>query len=311
MYSRWYNLTVIVFWLATMTWLVTQKVMPPLLPGEPPNFHTILEAQQREPLVGWSLSLDNRQMGWALTTITPLLDGSTEIRSDVRFDRLPLKQLTSGWLEALSRLPLASRLIDSSLEKLHLDTSLQMDARSTLTIDARGQLSRLDCVVRLSPVGERIRLSGVVKGTHMTLAVQWGDYDDPDCPKRDIPIGGLLGDDFSPRTQLPGLYKGQTWKEPTYNPLRFGDPVENLQATVEGTEPVVWNDQAEDVWLVVYRNDAGFRFGADSLPRGRLWVRRDGTVLKQQVYVFGASLVFERLPQAEALELQRSLDGGR
>jgi len=311
MYSRWYNLTVVAFWLATMTWLVTQKVLPPLLPGEPPSFRTILEAQQREPLVGWSLSLDNRRLGWALTSTTPLLDGSTEIRSMVSFDRLPLEQLTSGWLRALRQLPLVSQVIDASLDKLHLSTLLQIDARSTLMIDARGHLSSFDSTMRVHPVGDRIRLHGVVKGTHLTLTVHWGDSDEPVGPPRDIPIGGLLSDDFSPRSQLPGLYEGQAWKEQTYNPLRFGDPEENLRATVVGTDSIVWNDQPEEVWLVVYRSDAGFRFGTDCPPRGRLWVRRDGTVLKQQVLIFDSSMVFERLPEAEAVELQKRMESGR
>ena len=45
MYSRWFNAAVVVLWLATMSWLVTEKVLPPLLVGEPPSYHQVIEAQ--------------------------------------------------------------------------------------------------------------------------------------------------------------------------------------------------------------------------------------------------------------------------
>ena len=94
----------------------------------------------------------------------------------------------------------------------------------------------------------------------------------------------MLGDAWSPQTLLPGLHTGQTWNVPIYSPLRPPKaPLEILQATVEGSEPILWDGQTEEVWLVVYRNDAGAGLRNNESPRGQLWVRRDGTVLKQEV----------------------------
>ena len=48
--------------------------------------------------------------------------------------------------------------------------------------------------------------------------------------------------------------------------------------------------------------------GADGsqTPRGQLWVRRDGTVLRQQVCLFDAAITFDRLPDSEAEELAKA-----
>ena len=61
MSSRWFNTAVVVLWLATMSWLVKEKVLPPLLIGEPPSYPEIIEAQNREPPVGWEVFLDGRR----------------------------------------------------------------------------------------------------------------------------------------------------------------------------------------------------------------------------------------------------------
>jgi len=60
MSSRWFNTAVVVLWLATMSWLVKEKVLPPLLIGEPPSYSEIIEAQNREfarrlgRVLGWT-----------------------------------------------------------------------------------------------------------------------------------------------------------------------------------------------------------------------------------------------------------------
>ena len=59
----------------------------------------------------------------------------------------------------------------------------------------------------------------------------------------------------------------------------------------------------EDCWLVVYRSDPGSGAGGSQTPRGKLWVRRDGTVLRQQVLLFDSTITFDRLPDDEAAKL--------
>ncbi len=69
MYSRFFNIAVCLMWISTMTWLITQKVVPSLWVGQPPSYQTILEAQQRESPVGWIVWLNDKKLGWALSTL--------------------------------------------------------------------------------------------------------------------------------------------------------------------------------------------------------------------------------------------------
>ena len=60
-------------------------------------------------------------------------------------------------------------------------------------------------------------------------------------------------------------------------------------------------------WLVVYRSESGNGADGSQKPRGQLWVRHDGTVLKQEVTVLGSNITFVRLADEEA---KTTLRGG-
>ena len=295
MYSRWYSAAVVVLWLSAMSWLVIEKVLPTMMVGEPPSYRTILQSRSREPPVAWKMTFDGRELGWALCSTLRKPDNLTEIHSQVHFDQLPLRQMTPGWLRLLLR----------SVEKPA--ARLQMDVRSTLTIDPLGRLTDFDSTVWFAPYDDAIKLKGTVDGKLLRLEVSSGDFSY--STEADIPQNALVGDALSPQTQLPGLREGQTWSVPVYSPLRPpNNPLEILQATVQRCEPIIWNKRTEQTWLVVYRRDSGFGLGSDKTPQGRLWVRRDGTVLKQQMSIFNSIMIFTRLPddQAAAMEAKYS-----
>ncbi len=297
MYSRWSNAAVIILWLSAMGWLLIEKVLPPLLVGQPPSYRTILEAQRREPPVGWRMSFNGQRLGWALSTTERLQDDLTEVRSWVHFEELPLDDLTPGWLRALVR------LVEQPVGRL------KMDAKNTTLIDPLGRLSSFRSEVRVQPFDDLITMQGTMEGTRLKFEIHTGGlvYE----AEERIPPNALLSDVFSPRTQLPGLHAGQTWTVPVYSPLRPpSHPLEILQATVKGNESIVWNGRREDAFLVVYRSDPGRGLGNDERPRGRLWVRKDGTVLKQQAMIFNSTMTFVRLSDEESAALQKSITGG-
>ena len=294
MYSRWFNVAIVMLWLSTMTWLVWQKVLPTLLVGEPPSYRTILAAQRREAPVGWGLRFDGRRLGWALSTTDKLPNDLTVVRSRVHFAELPLRDMAPDWLRALIRM----------IEKP--SGSIQMDVESTLIIDPLGRLSRFESSVQLDPLDGRIRLIGTVEEEgELELEVRSGEFSYKTTAQ--LPPNALVGDSLSPQTQLPGLRVGQTWTVPAYSPLRPpNNPMEILVATVEGFDMVSYDGRAESTYLVVYRTDPGIRLGGSRAVRGRLWVRRDGTVLKQEVLFFDSAMTFVRLSEDEALELELS-----
>jgi hypothetical protein len=292
MYSWQFSTAVVLLWLATMTWLVTEKVLPPLLVGEPPNYSRIIESQEHASPTGWHILVNHRCVGWALSDTQRQPSGLVEFRDRVHFDILPLEELTVTWARTFSKL------------LAHPIGKLRMDTRSVLTIDPLGRLLGFDSAVHLHPLNEVLRVRGTVDGQQLQLTIDAGGT--PFTSEVVLPSDALLSDALSPQSRLPGLRAGQTWTVPVYSPLwPAKTPLEIIHAEVEGLEPLFWNGVMEDCWLVVYRNDSESSADHNEPPRGRLWVRRNGMVLRQQVFFFNTMITFERLPNSGAVELAR------
>ncbi len=292
MESRWFNSVVVLFWLATMSWLVVAKVLPPLRRGDPPNYRSMYtESREDQPPVGWDLVFNGKPLGWAISRIQRNTTGMTEVRSRIHFDRIPLTELSPHWMRLLMRMQA------NPLERL------EMDVLSKLEIDPLGHLSRFESSMRLGGSNEAIKITGVVGSSRVKIKVEAGGVVyTPDAVY--LPSDALISDELSPQPRMVGLRPGQEWTAPSFSPLRPPhNPIEILQARVEGREPMVWNGEAIGVHQVVYRPDAGSALASSSEPRGRLWVRDDGTVLKQEVTVLGSRLVFTRMGEERSSEL--------
>ena len=293
MNSTWFNVAVVLLWLATMSWLVSQKVVPALLVGEPPNYRTILQAQQEEPFVGWSMAWNDRPVGWALNATSSLADEMTELSSLVHFDELPLEEMTPGWLRSML------------MPEGELPIRLEMEAKSRLVFDPLERLSQFESSLGFEGMDEMIKVRGLLDGSELRVTVHSGEYTYE--TELLVPRESMLGDALSPQTKLPGLREGQSWSVEIYSPVRAlhapNQPMEIIQATVEGTEPIEWGGRIVQTWLVVYRGDPGAGTARTRSPRAKLWVRDDGTVLKQQLALGDSTLTFVRLSQEEAAAL--------
>lgn len=294
MYSRWFQIAVVMLWLATMSWLVTTKVLPAILIGEPPSHRTIVQARRGEPPVAWNMLWNGRPMGWAVNTSTRLPHDLTELRSHVHFDDIPLKDIN-----------VLGALLGSARDR---DLKLAMDVPSVLVFDPLGRLSRFESSVRFAPNVDAIKVRGVVDGGQLALTIRSGDF----TYDRQLAVSpkSMLGDGLSPQTRLPGLREGQAWTEELYSPFHSPSrPLEVLQVRVEGMEPMIWSGETISAWLVVYRTDPGSGGRHAGAVRGKVWVRRDGLVLQQQVMValFNSTLTFTRLPEDRAAALAERL----
>lgn len=292
MYGRWFSATVVILWLATMSWLVKEKVLPLMLVGEPPSVDKIIRAQRDKPVVGWQVLFRSRPIGWALADTEMLPNGLTEVRGRVHFDALRLDEMMPGWLQPISR------LIGSSTD------NLQFDGRSVLTVDALGHQVRFDSALRFDPWDEVIAVHGTIEDGQAKLRVRLRDGE-AEPVVINLPSNALLSDAFSPQpqTMLPGLRAGQTWTVPVYSPLwPDKNKSEILRATVEGRRSLVWNGEGVSTWLVVFQSESASGSIA-GIPRAKLWVRPDGTVLQQEAMLFGSTVTFVRLSDKEAQEL--------
>ena len=138
-----------------------------------------------------------------------------------------------------------------------------------------------------------------------------GDELLPGAQEIPLPDDAVMADGLSPQTQLPGLHEGQTWSVPICNPLSMsGMSLEILQAKVESLTKVSWGGRDVEAWEVVYRGDPGLGLGSKRRIRGRLWVRRDGTVLRQEAQLFNVRLAFVRMTEEEANTLAEQLGWG-
>ena len=278
----WLNIVVVCFWLASMTWLVWAKVLPPLLVGKPPTYASLVAAQKDDTAVEWQLLWDSQPIGGATSRVARADDGLIVQTSKLEIRRLPLSKINPLKMGILSpNAGLAEPLLD-----LRAESRFEIHP---LDHELLGFESKLTTSLMTDPVFVR----GSIEGNQLHLNVTTGTFSyrtsafvRPDRP---------LGDALSPQMRLPGLRLGQTWTEPVYNPFRSAnESLDVVQAVVEQEDFVFWNGRVEPTWLVVYRPDAGA--SGQREPRARAWVRHDGLVVQQEVRIMSSWLRFVRLP---------------
>ena len=244
--------------------------------GEPPSYRQIVEAENRDPPVGWEVSLGGQRLGWALDRHKMRSngpDGNSRPRS-LRY--MPLDAIIPAWLRPISR------FIGKPDEKM------SMDASTELAIDTFGRLFRFDSCVQLEPLDNAVTMQGLVDRGQLILTVRSGKLSF--VHEVSLPPKALLADVLSPPSRLPGLHVGQTWSVPAINPLGWDkSPIEIIQANVEDPEPISWNGSMVNALRVVYRNDSGSGNNSE-VPKGTLWVRqrRRGVETAGDVHQFDA-----------------------
>lgn len=286
----WIATLVSVFWAVSTGWLVSQKIAPLLVTGDPPSSYFVPEA--RDAPVAWTVLWNDEVVGWALSECTqrqPATAGWV-ITSRLRLDDLPLEELLPEW---------AQRLTASAFPS---DLPLVLDTTGELWLDGDGHLEQFESKVFLPELAQRVVIRGSVEGEEIEVTVRSRDFVYETT--RRLPESGMLGDELSPQAMLPGLTVGRRWTVPIYNPLGFtSSPLSVLHAHVEGEVTLFWEDRIVRPLLVAYRDDpAAYRE-----PRVRLWVDRDGRVLKQESQMLGSSLAFLRRSDDDARMLAKTV----
>jgi hypothetical protein len=305
MESRWFNIAVILVWLSTSSWLVVSKVIPPLRRGQPPNYQSMYTQHGKDdepaPPVAWEMSLNGKPLGWAVSKVVLASEHSrdtslTDISSRIHFDRIPLAELSPAWMTKI--------LLRSTIEPVD---NLQMDAISSLKIDSLGHLAEFDSSLSAAGVPNSIAIRGKVRASLLRGEVKTAEFAYPF--EIYLPGDALVSDELSPQSRLTGLHLGQEWTVPVFSPLRDPrSPVEILQACVDSRDLLMWEGEAVPVFQVVYRPDSGAALSSTGQPRAKLWVRDDGTVLKQEVAVLSSRLVFSRMSDERSVAVAKKSD---
>ncbi len=296
---RWYRFAVFALWLSAITWLTVRKILPPFFKGEPPGYETAASDLPRPP-VGWNLYLDQTCLGWALSESTQQSTDTTEIHSLIHFDRFPLEKLLPFLLR---------QLVLASLPHT-VNTEMEVESH-LLTNTALNQLVSFESKFRPKGGQSYVKINGDLEGDKLKLSVHLPNFDNPNI---ELPMpDARIRDSFSPEMELHDLHLNQSWTIISYSPMAVANrpldmiqgrpPTEVLFARVEDRIPFAWNGRTRPTWLVVYRSEADEGPGSEKSIRNRLWVRRDGTVVKQEVTLGEHQLRFIRMSDEDAIRL--------
>ena len=296
--QRWFIVAVTVMWTTSMGWLVSTKLWPLLWAGTPPSNLTVYTQQnvakgQELPPVGWTMSWGSKPLGWAVSSSSVNSEGFTTIQSHAHFDRIPFEELLPIPLQ-----PLMSRFGSGR--------GITMEAESRLIMDAEGHLNRISFIITTPEFQKPIRVEGYLKNDKFLVTLFPGTGDR--FPRWELPADAVIGNDLTPLVRLPELYLDQTWNVRVYNHFGIGTSsrLEMVQAKVERSDMLRWEDADRPVWLVVMRRDAGSLLGHIRPVRGKMWVDYDGTVLQQESYMNNSRLTFTRVKDSRATEFHQN-----
>jgi hypothetical protein len=229
------------------------------------------------------------------------------MRSVVQFEQLDVKRVLEQLLGAFARL-----VPDLGGD----DFQLELTIASRLRFDQQSHLQTVATSIAVADMPHVLNLRGEATGDGaLNVVVFSGERvpsraaDDALFRQRvDLPRDAVVSDAFAPNSELRNLQVGQTWTIPVYRPFPPNSPVQIVEAKAERLELIYWNRDQVEVMVVAYRGDAGSGIAAARRPTGRVWVRPDGLVLRQEVAVSNLRLVFERLPDDEGAAYAQSLE---
>lgn len=292
------NVALFLFWVLSMTWLVTTKIWPDLGPSTAPDVAYVDAANQTaEVSTRWDVYANQRRIGRAETVATRAEDGTTDVRSTLRVDGIPIDRLFRQMFGSWSRMK-------PRVESIPADVELSFDTETRMLLDPDGQLESFATQVSMEHVSELFVVEGSRQGGELAVRVVARPATD-ETPIEllrtsfALPEQGLAADAFSPHPRLANLRKGQKWRFETYQAFPPGRSLRLTEALVEREELILWQGDVETVLVVSYRDLSRQGPTASAQKYSHLWVRDDGTVLKQRMTLSNLQLEFHRLPEKQ------------
>jgi hypothetical protein len=131
----------------------------------------------------------------------------------------------------------------------------------------------------------------------LELKIRSGDISySPDPVNVYLPDSKALNEALFPDARLPLMYEGRSWREEVYSPFHAPNhPIEALHAEVVSTDAMEYQGKICQVMRVEYRALVGSGVPKDAQLQAVSWVKRDGTVLRHDVFFGDSKLRFERL----------------
>jgi len=295
--NRTFQAGIILFWIASMTWLGVTKVWPLYYGGDQPEYLPVSSTDSDQPTIeSWTLLWNDRPAGFSSTEKIFRDDGSTEVRSVLRIDALPVDELLHELLGAAARF-VAPALGDGPHE-------YPITVATTLHFGPFDELQSIESRIDVAEMDDFIRVDGRVRENELTIDIRvgTGDVVRPITRTIHLPDDAIVVDSFSPSSRLRRLRVGQRWTFQVYRPLSPRSPLRMVEATVERKEEIEHHGDAVETFVVVYRDDAGAGVTVTQRPLGQMWVAADGTVLKQRVWISSITIDFLRQDDTSRLD---------
>lgn len=260
---------ILAFWLGMTALLLQREVVPMMLAEVAPTFQIDLADEVGSPLVGWILVADGNQVGSATSKIRALDDRRFEFHSVFHFDDTHfVPGLTT--IEAMDRVTEKGKLLALSMKVV---------------------IHRMPFEIEGQVVDQKLKPS---------ISMNGAPFKQLDLGEIDMATQANVVSSLKLVNRLRGLRMGQTWTETPLdlsrglkNPMAL-DLFKQFKAPAMIAEvklaALTWNNKEVDCHLIEY-HDANKEIVA------RVWARkRDGAVLRRQVFVLGKELEMQRVP---------------
>lgn len=282
-------------WLCAMTWLITTKIVPSYrAPGER-GYHELLSQLDDQHITArWRILWDGRPIGEADYLMERQHDGGAMLRSKVEFRQLPVAQLMESFLGGVVHL-------------MPADVRQEMNVKLDATVDT---VVHFDAYNHLMDIEASAGLAGsppmlTIRGTQANgiLRVHSRMTDDDRSVRgisyvTEIPMeaDGFQIDALAPLPRLQRLQVGQTWLQRTLRPLSTNTRWETVRAEVVSWDEIEWDGKRQGAYCVEFATETAGSLSVTQRPVGKMWVLRDGRVVRQQLRLASVTLEFERIP---------------
>jgi hypothetical protein len=294
------QLVVCVLWLTSMVWLVSTKVLPRSVPQESPNHRLVGPGTDALPeRVRWQIEYRRQIIGTAMTTIIRPSDGSPVVDTVVNLDQVPLGEMLEQVVGIWPLIAQAAGVYDQNLQvSLHVGTRMHFDRFGNLLFfhSDVGLDQTMDVLrVRGRMIAED-RLQLIVSAGTGLPASAWGGKTDLLKHELQVSPDALIVDGLSPHPRLANLRVGQEWSMQSVRAFAPGSPLRTIRARVEREQLVAWDRDMERMHVVLMEDVSPQGLTTTHDAKVRLWVRSDGSVVRQQMELAGLVIDFQRLP---------------
>ena len=279
MANRLFVLAVVALWLASMSWLITDRIVPSLFEGEPP----IEETYQKGKAVAWVVFWDDTLVGKAASVRLPGTGGTIDLHNRVKLESIPLMDLAPAWMRTA----------------IGGFGDISFDAATRIEFDALGNFSAFESRVKVNDLPAVLQMSGRVDDSYLNLRVRSGEVSYKTAVY--LPESDSMNEILFPAASLPEMYVGRTWREEVYNPFNTpGEPVDLLHAEVVDKTPIVYEGELQEVFRIEYRSMNVSGIAQEAQLQAECWVSPAGKVLRREVHFGKSTLRFERIGDYEA-----------